>query len=302
MSELGVLHGTLLVFGGPYGNLQATRALRAEAARLRIPPDRIICTGDVVAYCGDPAATVREVRAWGCHVVMGNCEESLGWDADDCGCGFNPGSSCDLLSRRWYDHARTTLDNEQKAWMRRLPRRLTFTWGGRRVAVIHGGSAEISRFIFPSTPAKQKREEADLLGADLVIAGHSGIPFTERLAGWRLWHNPGVLGLPPNDGTPGVFYAILEEGIEGPQLSHHRLPYDHAAAAASIREHDLPEDYAVALETGLWPSSDILPDQERSRMGRPIETAKMTITYSFRGDRWHRQDVVVAQHVPQRNA
>ena len=88
--DLGALEGPLLLFGGPYSNLQATRALRAEAERLGIPPARVICTGDVVAYCGDPAATVDEIRDWGCHVVLGNCEESLGRDGEDCGCGFTP--------------------------------------------------------------------------------------------------------------------------------------------------------------------------------------------------------------------
>jgi len=50
--------GPVMVLGGPYSNLEATRAALAEAARLKIPRERIICTGDVVAYGADPAATV----------------------------------------------------------------------------------------------------------------------------------------------------------------------------------------------------------------------------------------------------
>ena len=67
----------LMVFGGPYSNLEATRAVLDEAARLSISPDRIICTGDVVAYGADPAATVELVRGSVRHVVMGNCEQSI---------------------------------------------------------------------------------------------------------------------------------------------------------------------------------------------------------------------------------
>jgi hypothetical protein len=48
----------LMVFGGPYSNLEATRAVLEEAARLSISADHIICTGDVVAYGADAAATV----------------------------------------------------------------------------------------------------------------------------------------------------------------------------------------------------------------------------------------------------
>ena len=81
----------LMVFGGPYSNLEATRAVLGEAARLEIPADRIICTGDVVAYGADPAATVALVRGSARHVVMGNCEQSIAAGSADCGCGFPVG-------------------------------------------------------------------------------------------------------------------------------------------------------------------------------------------------------------------
>src|SRR5690242_151043 len=73
----------LLIFGGPYSNLQATEAMLAEARRLGIPAGRTICTGDVVAYGADPCETVDAVRAAGIPVVMGNCDESLGTRSED---------------------------------------------------------------------------------------------------------------------------------------------------------------------------------------------------------------------------
>src|SRR5687767_8563530 len=87
--------GPVLVFGGCYGNLEATQALREQARRLAIPPERSVCTGDVVAYCADPAATVEFIREWGVHVLMGNCEEAVGMGAESCGCGYAKGSACD---------------------------------------------------------------------------------------------------------------------------------------------------------------------------------------------------------------
>ena len=95
-------YGPVLIFGGNYSNLEATVALQREAARLGIRPDNIVCTGDVVAYCADPVATVGAIRDWGIHVIMGNCEESLGWSQDDCGCGFEEGTACEQLSIDWY--------------------------------------------------------------------------------------------------------------------------------------------------------------------------------------------------------
>ena len=39
----------VLVFDGPYSNLQATLAMKAETERLGMPPDHCLCTGDVAA-------------------------------------------------------------------------------------------------------------------------------------------------------------------------------------------------------------------------------------------------------------
>ena len=119
------MDGPTLVFGGTYSNLEATQAVLAEARRRGIPPARILCTGDIVAYCADAAATLDAVRAAGIHAIMGNCEESLASNAEDCACGYAEGSACDRLAAEWYAHADRTLDHERRQWMGSLPRRLT---------------------------------------------------------------------------------------------------------------------------------------------------------------------------------
>src|SRR5262245_29920450 len=57
----------VLIFGGPYSNLQATEAVLVAAKRLKITRAHIICTGDMAAYCGDPVATMDLVRDSGIH-------------------------------------------------------------------------------------------------------------------------------------------------------------------------------------------------------------------------------------------
>jgi len=236
---------------------------------MRIPPERCLCTGDVVAYGADPQATVDFVRDWGPHVVMGNCEESLALSAEDCGCGFEEGTTCATLARDWYAYANATLDRSARAWMAGLPRRIVFEINGVRMTAVHGGASAINRFIFPSTSASAKAAELELVAGDGIVAGHSGIPFSE-IVGDRLWLNAGVIGLPANDGTPAVWYALMEPAAGGVRVSHHRLAYDHETAAAAMRAARLPEGYARALETGLWPSLDILPEAERAATGRPL--------------------------------
>ena len=75
----------------------------------------MICTGDIVAYCGAPQRCVAQMRVLGCAVVAGNCEIQLGQGAQECGCGFEAGSACDLLSAGWYGFASQMLNRDDKA-------------------------------------------------------------------------------------------------------------------------------------------------------------------------------------------
>ncbi|MCA3389494.1 MAG: metallophosphoesterase family protein [Roseomonas sp.] len=265
--------GPLLVFGGPYSNLQATRAVLTEATRRGIPPGRVICTGDVVAYGADAAACCDLIMTSGIWVIAGNCEENLAAGALDCGCGFEEGTACDLLSRAWYAHADRQVTAAHRAWMAGLPQRLMVILpDGRRLAVLHGGASDISRFIFASTPQADLAAEIAATGCDGVIAGHCGIPFA-RQVGPGVWINAGAIGMPADDGTPRIWFALLTPGETGLSVEILPLEYDHAAAAAAMRAAGLPEGYAAALGSGIWPSCDVLPPAERARRGEKLMPA-----------------------------
>ncbi len=266
----------LLIFGGPYSNLQATHAMRARAVALGMTPDRVICTGDVVAYCADPEETVGLIRDWGCHVIQGNCETSLANRAADCGCGFDEGTACDLLSKGWYPYADRRISADSRNWMNALPERLDFVLGERCASVIHGGVTDQSRFLFASSRQAEKRDELAACNADIVIAGHCGIPFIERI-GNKIWFNPGVIGMPANDGTRDGWFGMIEpsDGTLGFRIF--RLSYDAELAAGRLRDAGSAPAYADALLTGHWPSLDVLPEAERSATGRMLASACLVV-------------------------
>lgn len=255
----------LLVFGGPYSNLQATTALFGIARALAIPAGNIVCTGDVVAYAASPEETAGLVRQWGIHVIAGNCEEQLAAAAPDCGCGFEEGSECDLLSRGWYPFALANTSAETRAWMSGLPPHLTLDYNGFRLQALHGGTAQNNRFLFASQKAELAAEAAQL-DADIILAGHCGIPFINRI-GPKTWLNAGVIGMPANDGTPDGWYALVTPEPDSIRIVLRRLAYDNRAAAAAMRRSGHANGYARTIVTGIWPSHDVLPAHERSKTG-----------------------------------
>lgn len=264
-----------LLFGGPYSNLEATTAVLAEAMRRLIPPSQVVCTGDLVAYCGSPMDTIDLVRGSGIAVVMGNCEEQLAIGAKDCGCGFPTGGSCDRLSAAWYAFADRCVTTDARRWLGSLPRRIDLRLGAFELAVVHGTPRETSRFVFASTATTTKRGAIVDAGCDGVIAGHCGLPFTQSIGG-RLWHNPGVIGLPANDGTPRVWCSVLTSRGDCLDIEHVALAYAHEHAARRIRSQALPQAYGDALLTGRWPSLDVLPAVERRMAGVPLSAGSVT--------------------------
>jgi predicted phosphodiesterase len=268
----------LLVFGGPYSNLVATLAIKAEAERLEISPDRIICTGDVVAYCAEPEETTALVRAWGIHCIAGNCEEQLAAGGVDCGCGFEEGSACDLLAKGWYPFANARVSDVSRRWMAELPAALGFRYAGATFRVIHGGVAQTNKFVFASE-VETLSDELSSTSADVIVAGHSGLPFIAK-SGLRVWFNPGVIGMPANDGQPAVWYGLISGRDDGIKLETRRLVYDHDKAAATLRRSGHANGYARTLVTGLWPSLDVLPPAERATTGKRLRPKAITMHHT----------------------
>ena len=274
--DLGRLDdGPLLIFGGPYSNLAASTAMLDVASARKIPASRIICTGDVVAYCAEPDQTCQLLKASGIEVVMGNCEESLAFGADDCGCGFEPGMLCSTLSRDWYGYASSRISADSRDWMSDLPRLIRFEYGGLRCLVVHGAPERINRFVFASSSDQDKRSALEACAVDVIIGGHCGLPFGQRLdAGF--WLNAGVIGLPANDGGRHGWYMLLSTKGGEVIATWHRLDYDAALSARHMAQAGLSA-YADTLCNGLWPSMDVLPPGEREQAGKALKLPPLSL-------------------------
>jgi len=261
--------GKLLVFGGVYSNLQALQALKKFADEEQIEPGNIICHGDVIGYCAQPEEVVSFVKEWGIDCIAGNVELQLAEGKDDCGCDFNAGSRCDIFSKQWYPYAQSKLSPQSIDWAKKLPEIITFEYEGFKVGLVHGSAFETAEYIFKSTEWSTKQRNFDKLDADIIIAGHSGLPFYDTQND-KHWVNPGVIGMPANDGNQKVWCATLEIIDNKLVVNHHQLAYDYKLANKLMVEEKLPDAYAKTLLTGLWDNCEILPEAETKQQGKAI--------------------------------
>jgi predicted phosphodiesterase len=252
--DFGQIDGAVVLFGGPYSNLQALTALRELVGETVA-----ICTGDLVGYCAEPNETVALFFQSGFRTIAGNCERQLVAGEADCGCGFDENTVCDVLSAGWWPWLLNTAHRETVSLLRDLPDLASFTQNGRRYAVIHGGATMISRFLWPSSCETEFMSEIDAIErwigpVDGIIAGHCGIAF-QRMIGHHQWINTGAIGLPPHDGRPESRYVVLTDG----QPLFQRLRYDHEVASGKMKSAGLVQGYHETLKNGIWPSEEILP-------------------------------------------
>lgn len=266
ISNLEPVKGKMLLFGGVYSNLQALEALKAVAEKENIPAENCICTGDIVGYCAQPEETVQLFKLWKAKSILGNVEIQLAENAQDCGCDFTEGSRCDGFSKLWYPFAQSQLSKDSINYLATLPDHIVFNYAGKKVTVVHGSYFNISEFIYKSTDWETKHPNFNETKSDVIIAGHCGLPFNQTHDD-KLWLNPGVIGMPANDGSPQVWYAILED-IDGIlKFSHHNLDYNYKLTNKLMQNGLLPEEYARTIVTGIWDNTEILPAVESGLQG-----------------------------------
>ena len=257
------------IFGGAYGNLQATKAVLKKATELGFQKSEMIFTGDMVAYCANPVETVELIRSSVGHIIMGNCEEAIATNSSNCGCGFEEGTSCSTLSNQWYSFCLSKMTAEIANWMGHLPDKMIASIGNTDFLVTHASSNSINQFIFPSNLGTHE----DTTKFNGYIVGHSGIPFISEVND-KPWLNSGASGMPANDGTPRVWYATINSQQNQVIIETHALEYDTSNAQSAMRKASLDNGYMDCLTTGIWPSHDVLPATELSRTGLALQPQK----------------------------
>ena len=274
--DIGRLTDRVLLFGGVYSNLQALEELKSIADQQGIAADHIICTGDIAGYCADPEECQQIIKNWGIHAIAGNVEIQLREGQEDCGCDFSVDSRCDIFAKQWYPYVQKKTSPNTIAWLQKIPEFIRFDFHGQKCLVVHGSYFHTSAFVFGSTPWEEKAKNFATTGADIIIGGHCGLPFQDYQDG-KYWLNPGVIGMPANDGTTRVWYMIIEATEDGVVFRHESFEYDHEETFARMLETELPISYAKTLTSGLWDNNDILPEVETAAQGEALEFGEVLV-------------------------
>jgi putative phosphoesterase len=237
----------IAIFSDLHGNSAATEA--ALAAIDAEAPDAIYCLGDLVGYGARPNETIALVRARGIPTVMGNYDDGVGFDRDDCGCAYKDAGERERgqASLMW---SRAVTTPEHKAYLQSLLPEIRFAAEGKRFRLVHGSPRRMNEYLFADRDPRSLERIAATADADVLVFGHTHQPWVKVIGG-VLMVNDGSAGK-PKDGDPRAAWALFTVAENQPvQVEIRRVPYDVASMAAAIRAVDaLSDHFARDIETG----------------------------------------------------
>jgi putative phosphoesterase len=201
----------------------------------KLGASQIFVAGDIVGRGPHPLEVVRFLRNNRIPVIKGNVERKL--------LHLKQGEKdiFTLLDGKKANLAWTALQLDDDAWdyIATLPENLRMKLEGFDILIVHGSLVSDKDYIYPSITSYGIRTKLAGDNPDILVCGHSHIPFTKRLEN-LLVVNCGATGL-SIDGDPRPSFALASLTAGRPaQCRIFRFSYSLAEMISSIRTQDIP--------------------------------------------------------------
>jgi putative phosphoesterase len=236
----------ITIFGDIHGNLPALDSVLADIDSH--DHTSLYCLGDLVGYGTFPNEVIEIIRKRNIPTLMGNYDQGVGNNSDDCGCAYTS-KEAEALGKRSiaWTNQHTTTDN--KLFLQQLTTQIPLQLDGLRVRLVHGSPRKINEYLYADRPDATLERLLDMAEADVLICGHTHIPYHKNLPSGRHIVNAGSVGK-PKDGNPLACYLVLEVSNSDVGVTFRRVRYDVERAAKAIEASEMPNEYAEMLRTG----------------------------------------------------
>jgi putative phosphoesterase len=230
------------VFSDVHSNLPALEAVMGDASERSV--DFMVCCGDLVGYGPFPNEVIEALRE--VPTVMGNYDEGVGFDLDDCGCAFTSVEE-EAVGMRSLEWTKEKVTDVNKAFLRGLPREIRRGVDGVEVLFVHGSPRRINEYLYEDRPESSLLRMLEPLGVDCLVMGHTHVPYHRVVGGFHVV-NVGSVGK-QKDGDPRARYAVIDFS-GGVSVEFVRVSYPVEETVEALRERGLPEALVKILRDG----------------------------------------------------
>lgn len=235
------------IFGDIHGNLPALEAVFADMDARGLA--NLYCLGDLVGYGTFPNEVIQHIRERNIPTLMGNYDQGVGVSSDDCGCAYKAEDDRRRgeQSIAW-TNAHTTDDN--KAYLRGLTDHIPLQLGDLRVVLVHGSPRKINEYLYEDRPDDYFERIMDGVDADVLVCGHTHLPYHKVLPSGRQIVNAGSVGKPKDNNRDACYVVLSADGREL-SVEFIRVSYDVERAAQAVEAADgMPNEFAQMLRHG----------------------------------------------------
>jgi predicted phosphodiesterase len=236
----------LTIFGDIHGNLPALQATLADIERRGL--GNLYCLGDLVGYGTFPNEVIDIIREREIPTIVGNYDQGVGNNSDDCGCAYRT-PEAKLLGEHSiaWTNAHTTDDN--KAFLRTFIDCIPLELGALRILLVHGSPRKINEYLYEDRPDKSFERILDDVNVDVLVCGHTHLPYHKILPSGRHIINAGSVGKPKDNDSRAGYITLAAEG-KSLEVEFIRVAYDVEQAAQAIEATDMPHEFAAMLRSG----------------------------------------------------
>ena len=237
----------ITIFGDIHGNLPALEAVFADMDKRGLK--NLYCLGDLVGYGTFPNEIIHKVREGNIPTIMGNYDQGVGQDSDDCGCAYKTDTARQMgeQSIAWSNRNTTP---ENKAYLRSLKESIPLQIGNLKFLLVHGSPRKINEYLYEDRPDASLERIMDGIDADVLVCGHTHLPYHKILPSGRQIVNAGSVGKPKDD-NPDACYVVLSVENQQLQVDFIRVDYDVERAARAVEAADgMPDAFAQMLRDG----------------------------------------------------
>lgn len=241
---------SVTIFGDIHANLPALEAVFEDIDRRQLSD--LYCLGDLVGYGTFPNEVITLVRERQIPTLMGNYDQGVGNSSDDCGCAYKTDIERQRgeLSIAW-TNVQTTSEN--KAYLRDLPTHISLQLDDLKILLVHGSPRKVNEYLFEDRPDDYFERIMDLAAADVLVCGHTHLPYDKVLPSGRRVINAGSVGK-PKDHDPRGGYVVLTSRGRTIDVNFIRVPYDVERTAQAIEATPevggMPYPFAQMLRVG----------------------------------------------------
>jgi putative phosphoesterase len=238
-----------------HGNSLALQAVLRDIER-QGGADQVVVCGDLFVYCADPLGVLQWVQRQQNLCLLGNTDRYLleersfnlagkeEWQKEILGC---------------FPWTKEQIGSEGLRFLQRLPRCWRFSCEGRSsILFVHGSPRSDEEGIYFDSPETAREAALNGVEADLIVCGHTHLPFLTRTVKGQVICNLGSVGL-PFDGDPRACYALIE-WEERFRIEIRRVTYDIEEAVRQVWTVG-PPGAAITVENLV---------RAEPRAGRPI--------------------------------